>query len=71
MEACMYEYRKLRGRIVEKFRTQEEFANAIGISVVSVSKKLNGDTGFSQSDIENWSKILEIKREEFTDYFFA
>ena len=67
----MYEYRKLRGKIVEKFRTQEEFAKAIGMSTVGVNLKLNGARGFSQKDIEKWAGILGIKKEDYLDYFFA
>lgn len=36
-----YDYRKLRGRIKEKFGTQAEFSKNIGLSEVSVSNKLN------------------------------
>lgn len=67
----MYEYRKLRGRIVEKFKTQEEFAKVIGMSNVGVNLKLNGARGFSQKDIEKWADALEIKKEDFLDYFFT
>ena len=67
----MYEYRKLRGRIVEKYGSIRVFAEAVGISEVSVSKKMNGRAGFSQKDIENWCDLLEINREEIPDYFFA
>lgn len=65
-----YEYRKLRGRIMEKFGTQESFADAIGRSRVSVSQKLNGKTGFDKSAIELWSKALEIPVSEIGSYFF-
>lgn len=66
-----YAYRKLRGRIVEAFGTQEAFAKAVGLSKVSVCKKLKGKSSFKQSDIERWAKILGIKREEYVEYFFA
>ncbi|MBQ6638506.1 MAG: DUF739 family protein [Lachnospiraceae bacterium] len=66
-----YEYRKLRAKIVEKYRTQEEFAKAIGMSSVGVNLKLNGARGFSQKDIEKWADILGIKKEDYLDYFFA
>jgi len=35
-----YDYRKLRGRIKEKFGTQAAFAKVMGLSDVSVSNKL-------------------------------
>ena len=66
-----YTYNKLKGRIVEKYGSQEKFAKQIGMSKVSVSKKLNGITGFSQSDIEVWAHKLEITRDKYSEYFFA
>lgn len=69
----MYSYHKLRGRIVEKYGTNAEFAKAIGITPVALSRKLNGKTGFSQDDIREWSspEHLDIKPEEYPEYFFA
>lgn len=67
----MYSYSKLRGKITEKFGTQAALAEALGVSLVSVSKKLNGVTGFSQEDIEKWSNLLDISKAEYPDYFFA
>lgn len=67
----MYEYRKLRGRIVEKFGSQDKFAQHIGKSPISINRKLNCNTGFSQKDIEEWSKALEISKDEYPAYFFA
>lgn len=66
-----YSYNKLRGRIVEKYGSQEKFSEYIGISRVSISKKLNGITGFSQVDIEKWASALDIKANEYSSYFFA
>jgi len=66
-----YKYDKLRGRIIEKYRTQEAFAKEIGISKNSLSLKMNGKTGFSQEDIMEWSKLLDICQNEIGIYFFA
>ena len=43
-----YDYRKLRGRIREKFGTQAEFSRNIGLSEVSVSNKLNNVVDWGQ-----------------------
>lgn len=67
----VYEYRKLRGLIVEKFGTQEKFALKLGVSSISVNRKLNCATGFSQKDIEEWSDALGISKEDYPAYFFA
>lgn len=66
-----YKYDKLRGRIIEKYRTQEAFAKEIGISKNSLSLKMNGKTGFSQEDIMEWSNLLDIGQNEIGIYFFA
>lgn len=67
----MYEYRKLRGRIVEKCGSQRAFSEKVGASYVVVSNHLRGLSGFSQEDIVKWSEALDIKPEEYGAYFFA
>lgn len=67
----MFEYRKLKGRIKEKFDTQERFANALGTTLKTVNFKLSGKSGFSQSDIIAWSKLLDIEPDDYAAYFFA
>lgn len=66
-----YEYRKLIGRIVEKYGTRKEFAKVLGISENSMSLKLNGKTGFSREDMVRWGELLDIDVNEFGAYFFT
>ncbi len=66
-----YKYNKLHGRIVEKFGSQERFAEALNLSRTSVSKKMNCRSGFSQNDIIKWSTLLEIEPIEYGEYFFT
>ena len=66
-----YEYRKLRGRIVERYGTMKKFAEEMDISEVSLSNKLNCVTGISQSDIERWSAALGIEVAEYGAFYFA
>lgn len=70
-ERMPYKYRKLRGRIIEKFGSIREFSKSLDISAVSISKKLNGKAGFSQDDMNEWARILDIKIEEYGEYFFS
>lgn len=63
-------YRRLRGRIIERFDTQEAFAEAFGISKNAFSKKMMGGSGFSQNDIRKCCELLEIDRDEIGKYFF-
>lgn len=67
----MFEYNKLRGRIVEKYRTLARFAEAVGCSEVAMYNKIAGKTRFSQADIILWCDLLEIERDEIGSYFFA
>lgn len=66
-----FTYNKLRGRIVEKYGSQNKFADRIGLSKQSVSLKMNGKTEFSQNDIDVWANALDIEREQYADYFFT
>lgn len=66
-----FTYNKLRGRIVEKYGSQNKFADRIGISKQSVSLKMNGKTEFSQNDIDVWANALDIEREQYVEFFFT
>ena len=67
----LYNYNKLRGRITEKFRTQEKFAAALGVTVQCVNTKLNGTKNFNQTTIDKWCEVLEIPAEKIGVYFFT
>ncbi len=67
----VFEYAKLRGRIVEKYGTQGNFAKAIGISENSLSKKMTCATALSQDDILLWSELLDINKSEYGDFFYS
>lgn len=64
-------YAKLRGRIKEKFSTEKAFSEALGVSLISVSKKLTGKTQFGSEDIKKWCNLLDISLKEVGTYFFA
>ena len=66
-----YKYSKLKGRIVEKYQSQKNFAKAFGIAENSMSLKLTGQTQFTQEDIEKAASLLEIEKSEYGSYFFA
>ena len=65
-----YTYNKLRGRIIEKYGSLGKFSKIIKLSMNSLSKKMNGKTGFSQDDIEKWANLLDIDCSEYGNYFF-
>lgn len=66
----MFDYSKLRGKIREVYGTQFDFAEAMGMSAVSLSEKLNNKTQFTQKEIDEACELLQIKKEEIPIYFF-
>lgn len=66
-----YDYRKLMGRIVEKFVKQYAFAEAMDWSERTCSLKLSGKIEFKQSEITKACKLLGIKDSELCTYFFT
>ena len=65
-----FNYDKLKGKIVEKFGTQGNFAKALGVSERTLSLKLNNRIFFSQDEISRMTKLLNIELWEIQDYFF-
>lgn len=59
-EKIEFDYRKLKGKIVEKYETQSKFAEENGISNRSMSLKLNNGIGLSQEEIMRWCTLLGI-----------
>ena len=51
----------LRAKIVEKGKTQEEIAAEIGISPMSLSRKITGKREFRLSEIISLCKCLDIQ----------
>ncbi|MBR2995436.1 MAG: DUF739 family protein, partial [Lachnospiraceae bacterium] len=43
----------------------------LGLSTVSLSRKMTGKTPFSQSDIIQWCTLLDIDQRNIGEYFFA
>ena len=67
----MFNYDKLRGRIVEKFGTQMAFSKALGVSERTLSLKLNNRIFFTQDEISKCSNLLDISMSDIQDYFFT
>lgn len=66
----MFDYRKLKGRIVEEYGTQGKFAKELGVSERTLSLKLNNKKFFTQDEISKCSKLLNIELEKIQIYFF-
>lgn len=66
-----FDYSKLRGRIVEYYGRQSNFAKSLGISTVSLNKKLNNRVKFTQDEIYLIIQKLDIEAINIYDYFFT
>ena len=68
-----FDYRKLSGRIVEKFGTRRKFAEVAGLPASSVSDRLNNKIKISAADMYLWSSadLLDIPVDQFRDFFFT
>ncbi|MGI6691196.1 MAG: DUF739 family protein [Desulfovibrionales bacterium] len=66
-----FDYSKLRGRIREKYGTEGNFADSLGISRVSLSKRLNNLLDFNRIEMMRACDLLEISAQEMPRYFFT
>lgn len=66
----MFETNKLRGRIVEKFGSQNAFSKASGNSISFISQYLNGHVVLDQRVMSKWIELLDIPDDEIDQYFF-
>lgn len=67
----MRDYSLLRGRIKEKLKNEYVLAEKLNCSKATMSKKLNDEVDFTQTEIENVCTILEIERIDISSYFFT
>lgn len=65
-----FELQKLSLKIVEKYGTRKRFADKMGISYMSVIRKLNGDKYWKQTEIAKCSQLLGIDTKDIGVYFF-
>ena len=66
-----YNYSKLLGRIRERGLTQEQLATTIGKNKSTISLKINNNGSFTQDDIDDICRVLDISNDEIGEYFFA
>ena len=66
-----YDYSKLRGLIVEKYRTLSNLAKKIGRSPAWLSAKLLNVGDFNQTDMDTIMDLLDIDRKNIDMYFFT
>lgn len=65
-----FDYSKLRGRVIEKYRTLGKFADAMNLSLHSVANKINDKQHWKQMEIIRAIKLLDIPVDKIGEYFF-
>lgn len=65
-----FNYDRLRGRIIEKYRSQLEFSRAMGWSERTLSLKMTGKRFWKQPEICRAIKLLDLSVDDVNEYFF-
>lgn len=66
-----FDFSKLRGRIIERFGTIDNFCVQTKRARTSMSAKLNNKSSFSPKDIYSLVTELDIEPEQIGSYFFT
>lgn len=65
----IYDYAKLKGRIIEKMGSQTNFAKALGESDRTLSLKMRNKVVWRQDEIAKAMEILSIPSDGVAKYF--
>lgn len=65
-----FNFDRLIGRIIEKFKTRENFASNVPISIPTLISKLNGKVDFKSREIVRFCELLEIDVKEIPYFFY-
>lgn len=66
-----YDYSELIGLIRTRFGSQEKFAEALGLSKMSLTNRLLNRLQFKQNEIEIARKIFNLSAEDIVRIFFT
>lgn len=61
---------RVREKIKQKYGTLHDFSEEVGMNKATFSKKMNGQSDFTRSEIETICVLLEISTSEVGEYFF-
>lgn len=70
MDELVFNYDRLVGRIIEKFKTRENFANLAKMSIPTLINKLSGRVDFKSKEIFIFCELLEIPLEQISYFFY-
>lgn len=61
---------RLVGRIIEKFKTRENFAAKVPMSVPTLINKLNGSVDFKRKEMLRFCELLDISLDQIPYFFY-
>ena len=67
----MFNYSKLKGKIVEVCGSQCEFATRMGVSERTISNKMQQKKWWKQNEMVKAMNILGVDESELREYFFC
>ena len=68
----IYDYSLLRGRILQKYKSQKDFAiSVVGITPTALARIMTNKNRFSQDMISKIADVLEIDPSLIGSYFFT
>ena len=70
-QTILYDYSKLNGKIVEKYKTKGNFAAALGMTPQSLSRKFHGTSPWTQPEMVKAMELLGEPIENIRVIFFA
>lgn len=69
--SMLYDYSFLKKRMNDYRYSVQSLAESIGITRVSLSKKLNNHLYFTQEEIFKIAELLDINYDQIAHYFFV
>ncbi|MET3616766.1 hypothetical protein ABID14_000386 [Peptoniphilus olsenii] len=67
----MFDYSKLKGRIVEKFDTYKNFTRYLDMGSTTFYSKMHNLSDFTSQEIFQICNLLDIPHKEIPIYFFT
>lgn len=70
-EKIQFDYRKLRGKIIEMFGSVSAFCEALGKNRSAFTMKLKDGTSMKAEEVIQIANALGIEDYRYTEYFFT
>ena len=65
-----FKFYKLTGRIIEKFKTRDNFAAKVPMSIPTLINKLSGRVDFKSREVVRFCELLDIPLEQIPNFFY-